>query len=336
MSVVVTDAIAQQLLSRYDDDAFLGFCVWYYVPASYRIDISEWIEATVNTPIYNIVPKAPTRVNMFKRAVMTAREKSNRYQEEDDRFKLIVSDAGYDDDRIYREVSVERLDQSKNRVSFDTVVRFTFDKRKGLMNTPEIYDKALEKYPDIVRGLVEDKIDDVITEFFDLRGKIDAIKIRELIKKDILDGMYGVPVKESGSIFFVFREVDVAGSQAVNTTERLFAIDKLFKETLHGCAFHILPVPDDENQRAMVKGAYEQDCISEVVSFMDKMRKMLQSGSYSKREASEIFKRFHEMKDRTTMYAETLGESYDNAHARLELMQRQLHDLFLGLTDGDT
>lgn len=326
------DNLSKEMQQKYDPDMFIGFMCWYYVPGDVPITLRDWIAAIVGTSLSNMVPTAPRAVDGMKRAM-----NGHMARIEDDGFihKVLARESGKDDEKVYRTLVVEKLDAEEQRLFYEEVIKFTYDRDLGYklargegdISKVLTYEKLVgfTKLSNVVAGEIENRVYAIIEKFKRELGSLGAIKIREMLRKDIEGNQRGVLVRESGGVYFVFSAND----------ERLHALDELVTKLGNGCQFHLLPIMDDGKQREMLRAAFEAESAGEVDRLMDYIRELKagKRGKITMHKAQGVFEEFRELQGRLADYSDHLEIAMDETAARLTLLNTQAMSLFKEVQD---
>lgn len=317
------DQVAREMRAKYNDDLWLGHLCWYEVTKVAEITLKEWMASVYGTPVSDIVPKAPRAVDTFKKAIQSTADRRNvrvaLNGSDTYTYKFLPRGSGQDAEHVYRSIVVEELDENQHRLVYEPVVKFTYDRASEKILEPEIDREVLEGFPEEVQHLIADKVEQVFRFYREQQEVLGRIKVRELIRSELQDKQRGIPAKESGGIYFVFND-NLGRLDALGDVVNGFA----------GCSFHSLPVVDDENQREMVRDAYENETSGEADILMKDIHDLLagKKGGVTMKKAQELHARFSEQTKRLKTFQEHLDVGLDRTSARIDILQQQCMEVF--------
>lgn len=320
------DDLGAEMRAQYEDDVWLGHLVWYYVPTDYRIKLKDWMTAIYGTPVKDLVPTPPRAVDAFKRAITKTKSKVKIPVQNHGEFtyKFMPRDRGHDESYVYRTITVEELDPSMHRLSYEACVDFAYDRRNERIEKPEFDTTAMASFPAEIQQLCETKAAQVQALYYEEMESLGPIKVRELIRQDIEHKMQGTLARPAGGVYFVSNE----------HLDRVDALDELVNG-LGGPTFHQLPLINNAKQRQMLRSAFEVEAAGQVELLMDEMRQALQGkkGKITQARAKAYHGRFLDMTDRLATYSDLLNEGMENTATRLKALQTQVMEVFKRIED---
>jgi len=327
--VRVADKAFNQIRESYRSKMFLGFICTYYVPASLRFSIGEWIIRADASGLKGMTPHKPRAVDAFKRAAAKAAE--NRKIREgignEFTYKFLVRDTGGDATQTFRSLIVEQLDNDENCLNYGEAVRFRFNRESERIDKPQLDLNFLAEFPEGLQYLVQDKADDVLRRYEQEVETLNDTKVRELIRGVLTTQSLAIPIRPIGQPYFVinFRDED---SPYNGNYERLQALDKFINGDdggIPGCSFHWAPLVDDEVQREFVRQSFLDETTDSVGTFMNSMAQMLSGLKPLTNASVDVMLRDYErLGSKVEAYQGFLQDELKVATSELKMMFQQI------------
>lgn len=294
-------------------EKFLGVLVWYTVPESVWIDYHEYTARAIalNAPV--AVKKAPKPADVFLRGCTAVEQKHQKEPTPipDVYANYMFRKAGSDSDWICKQIVQELVDQDEHQVSFEVLADLRFHKRSF-----EI------KFSPTLAGtnnpLVNQIVEEIKAYYEDKEMLLTAYTVRESFRHALEGPLMALSVRSSGGIYFVSTsQLDgIAGLEAL-------------ADSIPGIGFHIMPLVDDEKQRAMVKEAFEDDAVGELEKLMGEMTEVLTSkGKLTTKQLVAFQERFDKYRDRNKEYEGVLQENLEKSQATLQLTKMAIQEAF--------
>ena len=317
----VIDMLSADLREEFPD-LFVGSLVYYHVPSDALVKTRDWIAAVVGTAVEDMAPKPPRAVDAFKRAMQKVGSVGTVSFVEDGesvRYKFMCRDSGQDGEFVYRDLVVERL--GSNRLSYGPVVKFKYIRSTQKM-THDVDDATFDTLPPDVMQDVTERIGEAYEKYEIERGVLGPVKIRELLRTQLEEKMFGVPGKSSGGgIYFVF------DTHMATLTALKEVCEKLSE---HGIEMHMVPIPNVRDQREMLIRAFENETIDECNKLMGEMAAYLRGDGDKKitlAVATGFAKKYATLAGRLAEYSDTLEQKFEEQGNRLMLMREQTLEL---------
>lgn len=315
-----TDAIA-----GLPQDAFLGSLIFFSISAAdvnlenARRDLTA-AGLKTGTLRKNLRP-----IDAFKKSTNSIKKK---FPEQHDgvRSELLVRPVGEDGEQAYRHLVLERTDLGvggKRR-------KLVYDKVGEVVFTRGTKDRALQQYTGhgvearrttqhLPYDLTEDE-DQWLTEklitFKDLYDHMlnymDSHAVRSFVREYIYS-LSGICVKESGGLYFVKQD-------------HIDELEKLAEWVRSvGSEFHIVPLLNVGEQKAMIMEAFEDETVNEVARLMGEVQKILSEGRNIEERTFDTYAlRAAELKNKVSEYNQMLDAKAGRASTELNLFGQQI------------
>lgn len=286
----------------------LGFLVCWYVPEALRIEHAAVERSLDSVGLKDFTPPEPRDADVFKR-ICTSSAKRRQPTKSDDVFEnILVREVGKDEDRIWRHVVVEEVDGSNRRLDYFQPYEVVFDRSKGRITQRSIGKKHAGGQ----------RVIDEIKATFELdRGRLNAYSIREMVRYIVTRKLRATTVRPSGGVYFV----------AAEHTETLAALDQFVNGLPLGTQLDVIPLIDDERQRAMVRRAFEEESVGEVDKLIMEMSELGASSRITPGKWTDIKDRYDLLRTKVREYSDVLGEALELTAARLEVASEQINTL---------
>ncbi|MCL2581005.1 MAG: hypothetical protein FWE35_00945 [Streptosporangiales bacterium] len=194
-------------------------------------------------------------------------------------------------------------DQAADRVAGGGVMRVTPDTA------------SIGRLDDAERARVEQVIGQIDDRYQHRCTYLSGDRLRGIIRKHVED-LKAVRVRPTGGVYFV-------GDRHAATLQALRTLVKRFGE---GSSFTRIPLPDEEEMREMVVGAWRERAKEELQRLSRDIAAARENGKGPKA-VEALVKRFRALKATAEEHSGLLSETLEETAGAMELAEMQLRDL---------
>ena len=323
MSTVAPMSNYVDAIKNLPQDAFLGSLLFFSISqADVNLDNARRDLAAANLSTKTL-RKNLRPIDAFKKAT---NEFKKKFPEHDDvRSELMVRPVGEDGEQSYRHLILERTAMQKGkrrRLVYDKVAEITFTRGTKDRSTGEYSGHSVEatRMTDALVYNLTNEEDQWLTEklvtfedrYDHLLRYMDSHAVRTFVREYIYD-LSGICVKESGGLYFVKQD---HADEVSRLAEWVRSI---------GSEFHIVPLLNVGEQKAMIMEAFEDETVAEVDRLMGEVAKILNDpGRTIETKTFDAYAlRAAELKDKVNEYNAMLGARADEASARISIYAQQ-------------
>lgn len=297
------------------DELLLGFICWYTImdPQITRADLVKlYHQQDALDP--DLIPNPPRPGDAFKRACRYSERTNLPIGGSPNTANIMIRSVRNTSTELDRHMVLEVVDPEGKHLSYHTVAEFTFARGTGELKT-------------VTRKTGDPDIDSIITSsityFHDQVAKaskfLDPQVIRRMIREQ-LERMNAISVRRQGSVYFYPVAARAQG-------EALVALCKSFNS---GSAFHALPLIDDEQQREMVKHAFEEEIHEESMQLVSELRRFQQEGKELTATAWNEYRKRHEvLTARAKDYEKIVNFEVSKSETELEMLKTSVDNFLI-------
>jgi hypothetical protein len=233
----------------------------------------------------------------------------------------MVRHVSRDNDKIVRHVVREVRDEEQARLSYTAKVgEVVFHRDPDAKSahgagrveiSPEV--PALAQLPASEMHQVLDCLDEISREFEAGRLFLSSDRLRAMIRNYIENFL---PVRIRSGVYFVGRQ----------HAETLGKLRELVSRFAGKSSLTRIPLPDQEEQRDMIIAAFMSQTDHEIRKLSADIRTAIGADA-SDAVIQGLTRRFRELKASASEHEQLLGESIDDAHASMEVVEKQLKKL---------
>jgi hypothetical protein len=234
---------------------------------------------------------------------------------------LMVRHVSRDNDKIVRHVVREVRDEEQARLSYTAKVGEVIFRRDpdskaahgaGQVEiNPEV--PALAQLPASEMHQVLDCLEEISREFEAGRLYLSSDRLRAMIRKYIENLL---PVRIRSGVYFVGRQ----------HAETLGKLRELVSRFTGKSNLTRIPLPDQDEQRDMIIAAFISQTDYEIRKLSADIRAAIDDGA-SDAVVQRLTRRFRELKASASEHEQLLGASVEDAHASMEVVEKQLKKL---------
>lgn len=301
-------------LQRDNPGLFLGYLCWYSVPEVVSIPHGDFVALIHehNAPIPVKLPPKPS--DIFLRACTTIEQSFQRLGHEDGtHHNYLIRKVGSDNDYIYKQIVLERVDSDDHSLDFTVIADLRFNKQTNdIDGNPLVQDPVM--LPPIMEGIKQ--------YFKEQESLLTAYAVRESFRNSLEGNLWALSVRKAGGVYFVLD----------GAADRLASLEGLASAIPH-VSFHVLPLIDDSNQRAMLRAAFEADTVEELNKLVEDVGKAREAKKgITTKQMVAFQRRYQDLVGKTRLYSEMLDDALDTSSASLEIAKMVIRSA-LGATN---
>ena len=314
MSSLTLDKYAKEV--EQDHLAVLGSICWYSIKEC-RVDHPIIMQLLTDHGIGTLlIPKYPTDGNTFRRVTTDAKRNRHPIPDRTDVYEnYFVRDLdGRGGKTILRRLVCEQVDANGKKLGYTNVMDIEFYRESGMVVT-----RMLPECIDIhQRNIGYTMAREIKDEYVLWRGKLGSYAIREFVRRVVVS-LGGTSVRDSGAVYFV----------PDASSDKIKALKDFINDIPGDSSMVIVPLPDDREQRTMLKRAFQAETVGEIdaamVEIMKAQNEAKQKGKKpSKTIADNFLKQFGDMVGRTKNYQSLLEDELHEIETRIPLFQKMV------------
>jgi hypothetical protein len=204
------------------------------------------------------------------------------------------------------------VDGKEHQLDHRVVGNMAFHKSSGRLAFADEIDSSDYAYP--AYSKVKKGIESFIVTKADV---IHDLPIRESARTAVEVNLEGVRIRPGGGVYFVSNDRSVE-LEAVNSV--INAVDT--------ASFHMLPLPDDPEQRSMLKSGIESEVHEVCGDLMDDLTEMLNSSKgVTAKKFSDALDRYNLVKKKTADFSKLLNDNLSKSETQIDIVKRQMKKL---------
>jgi hypothetical protein len=310
----ILDMYSRRVDSSVESDNLLGRLFWYTL-SEMRVPHDQFTQLLTDAGITSSHPLDPKDANVFKRVCSSVKRLKIPTNNPDifENYRMVEF---RDNDSTTRRVVRERVNNAGRKLGFTELFDIVFDNA-----TADLVFKPVKGFNFRENTVPSGIRDQVIDDFYDQRGCLNAYHIREWMRGYILR-LGSTMVRPGGGVYFL-REAHRGTIEALETIGEQLV--EYVVEPSGKVEFHSLPLIDDTKQREMVQRAFEAETIDAIddllaeVSTITKGKKLITSDRYA-----GLLDRFQDLNGRTKEYEDLLEQKLASTSTRLSIFQQSL------------
>lgn len=295
------------------EESILGYIAWYTItkPRLTHNDIAKVV--TDNGLDKSVIPSPPRAGDAFKRACRYSERKGIPIPYSPNTANFLIRSVTQTTEDIERHVVLEEVDPQGRRLSHTTVAELRFDRKTEVLHV-KVRPPGTDLQP-----LVEEVLDRFAAALKDATKYVDAQVIRLMIRKQ-LEHMNAVLARSKGSVYFIPKKYRKQMDGLVILTEMCGV----------GSVFHAIPLVDDQNQQALVKGAFEEGIHEQAGQLVAELATARSSGKKLSAKVWNSYKnRLGSLVEKANEYSGIVDFQLTQSEVELDAVKAQLEDLLV-------
>lgn len=261
-----------------------------------------------------IIPNPPRPGDAFKRACRYSERTNLPIPASPNTANVMIRSVKNTSTEIDRHMVLEIVDPEGKHLSYDTVAEFNYNRPKDELQTTFRF-TGHPDYDAIVRA----SVDLFKAQIRHATNFLDAQSIRRMIR-DQLERMSAISVRRQGSVYFY----------PATKRDQGDALQSLCQAFNSGSSFHHLPLINTENQREMIKNAFEEEVHEETMQMVGELRRYMEEERVITDGAwAEYRKRQNILMARAKEYQALVDFEVSKAETELEMLKTSIDDFLL-------
>lgn len=290
------------------DDVLLGWISWYTVsePHITQEALKDQLDTLGLDP--EVLPAAPRAGDAFKRACRYSERPKVPVPATDNYANFLIRKVDDAPSEVVRQLVIEVVDPDGKTLDYLQPARMTLDRTAKNVK----FDRT--KYGDPWDDMVDEVLEEFKAQWRHALDHLDPQTLRRTVRRQ-LDRMSAIAVRRQGSVYFI------PASQKAKTV----GLEQLLASWNNDSMFHTVPLVDTENQRDMVKAAFEDEVHSEATELIARLAAKIKAGeTLSSNGFAEYKARFEELVARAKEYGKLVRDETTKANDELNALQSQL------------
>lgn len=297
---------------RESDTPLIGMLAWYGVSDTARVFVQELLKKVEETDAPIKVPQLAKPADVFRRATKQAQRNKVPTGKPGTFYNFLIRDVGYDDEYVRRHLVAEQVDSQHRDLDYEILSRITFEKATRKLEFQDSDEQDLATLETVA------EIKQSISQFIDENSlTIATVVLRSIIRNCLETTLLGTSVRQGGGVYYIsmdFAESLEAAWHVLNSFD--------------GVSLHILPLVDDEKQRAMVREAFSSEATGTANTLIAEISDLLkESGPVTAKKYTDIAQRYGDLRDKLDSYSDVLEDNLGVARSALELAGKQMKAL---------
>ncbi len=279
----------------------LGNILFYSVEEITRISHADMVERLELHGLGNFIPGVPRDDDTFLRVTSKIARKREPIGTTGEYENILVRKVRHEKGSIVKHIVAERVDAQNKRLSFDPVVELEFHPIGGDFTVTFLGDFPHARAMNLAR--------EAQTSFGFWKGMLHSDSVRNVISR-VIHSTHALSVRPTGGVFFVLDSHTPAVEAVLGAVRGLAGVN-------------ITPIPliDGSDQREMLRAAYQEETVGEVIKITTEMNALLQGEPVTPGVANAFVERISGVKAKVAEYEELLGNSLGAAEIHLQAMQ---------------
>lgn len=295
------------------EDMLLGWVSWYTVRDPQVTEPELRAQVTNLGLDLKIMPAAPRAGDAFKRACRYSERSKVPVPMTDNYANFLIRQVDNAPAGVVRQLVIEVVDSKGKTLEYKQPAMMTLDRKLGTQAKPDVQIKKTrlgKPWDDMANDVL-----DVFAANFRLALKnLDPQTLRRTVRRQ-LELMSAIAVRREGSVYFI------PASQKAKTE----GLEQLLGGWNNDSMFHTVPLVDTENQRKMVKAAFEEEVHSEATELIARLAAKIKAGeSLTSKAFAEHKTRFNDLVRRAREYGKLVRDETTKANDELNALQSQL------------
>jgi hypothetical protein len=294
-------------------DAILGHVAWYFV-ADTLVDHAELTRLLKDNGLGAFVPWRPGDTDVFRRVCTAAQTRREPTHDPEVFVSVMVRDVSHGNEEILvKRIVVERVNPSGRKLGFEEQYDLHFTKKTGHLE--------VRQTNPVIDPVARRVAQEIPRQYLATRGHVNGAAIRGVINRALV-GSQATSVRPSGGVYFVM-------DAHATVLEGL----KALSHHVEGMFLASTPLPDNREQREMLRESFEFSAEAEIGSIQAEITTLLKSGEdVTGAKMAALTARVNELRTKAAAYTELLETNLGRTTAGVEILGRQLATLITRAT----
>lgn len=299
----------------YDPNLFLGHLCWYAVSDDSEQDMDAFVDNINKCGFDFHKPKKASPDDVFRRVTTLNSRKRVKTSDPNVFLNFFFTEVGADAAGIYRTLVMQTVDTAGHELGHENVWQVIFDKIYSTAATPIINIRTQAIGTADANGVVPgaDIVKSVQDDFNEQLSKANPNMLRYWIRRSF-EQIHSTTVRPSGGVYFV----------ANKFSAEMDAMKKVVN-VVPGASIHSLPLIDDQEQRLMLKAAFEDESAGQLNAMIHEVRAILAT-----EKGLSTTKRAHYMREWVRLsgklkdYSTILSDNLHSVESRVDVLHQMI------------
>lgn len=288
----------------------LGELCWYAVQAHCKITHDDFLQRLTEVGLEAHAPAKPRDDDTFLRVTSDIERKREPVPGREDVFEnFLVRKVVHSKGHIIKQIVVEIVDGTNKRLDYKPVVELEFITTGGEFVITPIGWPTSTRAMDLARTARD--------EYLAWRGCLPPNSVRTTINNVIVDAGATL-VKPTGGIYFILG----------HRLDRLRSLERALNG-LAGAFVHGVPLIDEQDQREMLRQAFIDESISEMMKLTEEMNELAAGDKITGKRFTALNERLEAIKAKAAEYSGILEVSTETTNLRMQALEAARRRLFL-------
>lgn len=278
----------------------LGNILFYSVVEATRISHEDFTTRLKAADLGEFVPNVPRDDNTFLRVTSKIARNRDPIDGTDEFENILVRKVAHEKGSIVKHVVAERVDSGNRRLSHQAVVELEYHPTGSEFTVTALGEHEHARAMGLAR--------EAQTNFNYWKGMLHSDTVRNVVHS-VIQSTHALTVRPTGGVFFVL-------------DTHTPTIDSLLQAIagLPGVTVSPIPLIDGSDQREMLRAAYQEETVGEVIKITTEMNELLKGDPVTPGVANAFIDRITGVKSKVAEYEELLGNSLGAAEIHLQAM----------------
>lgn len=294
-------------------ESILGHITWYFV-AETLVPHHRLAEILTDNGLARFIPREPADSDVFRRVCRAAQAKKVTTSDPDVLVNILVRDVSHGDDKVLlKRIVAERVNARGKKLSYEEMFDVSFDKDSSTM--------SIRRTSSLSEPAADEAAGQIGRDFPASRGMVNGAAVRDVFNRALV-GSKATSVRPSGGVYFVMDE-------HAGVLEGL----KALANHVPGAFMATTPLPDNAEQREMLRESVEFASEAEISSIQAEIANLLKSGEeLTGARIAALTARTNTLKAKAAAYTDLLETNLGRTNAGVDILNRQLGQLMAQLT----
>lgn len=284
-------------------EAFCGHVAYYEVTESTKIAHDQFVQRLEALDLGAYTPDPPRDDDAFSRVTSAVQRKREPVPGRTDQFaNFLVRKVRHSRGDIVKQIVIEIVDAQNKRLTFTPAIEMQFSAQGSRFSVTPLIDVG-----DPGEKQAWDLAMEARSQFFAWRGHLNSDAIRRFINRVIVGS--SATILKAG-LYFI-------------PTHRMDTIQKMQEAIagINGVLVHTIPLVDTEDQRAMVRRAFQTESIGQAQRLTSQINDLLVTGDIDAKTAARLQDEARTLANKAAEYQHLLEGSLGGAELHLAALE---------------
>lgn len=290
-------------------EAFCGHVAYYEVTESTKIPHDQFVDRLTQLDLGSYIPDPPRDDDAFSRVTSAVQRKREPVPGRTDQFaNYLVRKVRHSKGDIVKQIVIEIVDGQNKRLTFTPAIEMQFSAQGSRFSVTPLIDTGDPGEQQAWALAMEAR-----SQFFAWRGHLNSDAIRRFINRVIVGSQ--ATILKAG-LYFI-------------PTPRMELVERMQQAVsgINGVVVHTIPLVDTEDQRAMVRRAFQTETVGHAQKLTAQIHEMINSGNVDGVAATRLQEEIATLAEKASEYQHLLEGSLGGTElhmASLEAARRKL------------